>query len=80
MEDDTPETILNNIVAVLEEHNTIFLSHRENFEHLLKEIGHLKKRVEKLETDDSLESTDAKFVADVNSRLKAISDTLQTKP
>jgi hypothetical protein len=76
MENDTPETILNKITAILEEHNTILQSHRENFDHLVKEVGQIRRRVEKLEAADSLSSTDAKFIADTTARLKAISTSL----
>ena len=72
MNDDTPKAILAKIVAVIEEHTTTLLSHRENFEHLLKEVGEIKKRLEKLEKNYALECNDAKFVAEVNDRLKAI--------
>jgi len=79
MNDDTPETILNHIAAILEEHNTILKSHRQNFEHLIKEVGQIKRRLEKLEAGDSLDSDDAKFIADTTKRLKAISATLDAK-
>ena len=79
MDNDTPETILNNITAILEEHTTILQSHRQNFEHLLKEVGHIKRRLEKIEAADSLDSSDAKFIADTTARLKAISATLDAE-
>jgi hypothetical protein len=79
MNDDTAETILNQIAAILEEHTTVLKSHRENFEHLIKEVGQIKRRLEKLEAADSLDSTDVKFIADTTARLKAISATLDAK-
>ena len=79
MDDNTPETLLNTITAILEEHTTILTSHRQNFDHLVKEVGHIKRRLEKIETADSLDSSDAKFVADTTARLKAISATLDAK-
>jgi chemotaxis regulatin CheY-phosphate phosphatase CheZ len=82
MNDDTPEAIWNQITAILEEHNTILKSHRENFEHLIKEVGQIKRRLEKLEAADSIDSNvsnDAKFIADTTARLKAISAALDAK-
>jgi len=122
MNDDTPETILNQIAAILEEHTTVLKSHWENFEHLIKailrtvfeteaetlilplafdltekaetrilplviencpdyckEVAQIKRRLEKLEAADSLDSSNAKFIADTTARLKAISTTLDAK-
>jgi hypothetical protein len=71
--DETVESLLNKIVAVQEEQNTILLSHRQNFEHLHKEAGLIKRRLENLENDNSGQCADANFVAEITARVKAIS-------
>lgn len=86
MSEDTPETILNKIVAVLEEHTmildkhtTILQSHRQNFEHLGREFARVNEEVRKLQAGASPNSNDAKFVAEMNERLKVILNMLQEK-
>jgi len=77
--DDTPETILTNVVAVLEEHTKILQHQRQALEQLLRETAEIKQRLDNLESADSLNSDDTKFIKDVAVRLKAISTTLEEK-
>jgi hypothetical protein len=80
MNDDVaPETILSNVVAVLEEHTKILQDNRQALEQLFKETAAIKQRLDKLESADSLDSNDAKFLKDVAGRLKAISTTIEKK-
>jgi hypothetical protein len=79
MENDAPETILTNVVAVLEEHTKILLYHRHMFEQLFTEIAELNRRLDQSQSADSLDSSDVKFIADMSARLKAISNTLEQK-
>jgi hypothetical protein len=78
MNDDAPETILSNVVAVLEEHAKILQNHRQAFEQLLGEIGEIKQRLDKLESGNSLDSSDTKFLKDVVARLQNISKVVPT--
>ena len=77
---EEPETILTNVVAVLEEHTKVLLYHRQVFEQLFTETAELKRRLDELQSADSLDSSDVNFIADVSARLKAISNTLEQKP
>jgi len=79
MTDDTPETILTNVVAVLEENIKILQHHRSALEQLSRETAEIKQRLDKLESTDSLNSDDAKFLKDITVRLKAISTTINEK-
>jgi hypothetical protein len=79
MDDNTPETIVNNVVAILEEHNKLFQSHRQAFEQIFEDITKIKERLDKLDSSDSLDSSDAKFLTDMTTRLKAILTRLQEK-
>jgi len=79
MNDDTPETILNNMVVVLEEHSKILLNNRQIFEQIFAETAKIKQRLDKLESAGSIGSDDAKFLKDVTERLKAISATLEKR-
>ena len=79
MNDDAPETILSNVVVVLEEHSKILLSNRQALEQLFAETAKIKQRLDKLESADSINSDDAKFLKDMTERLKAISATLEKK-
>jgi hypothetical protein len=78
-ETDTPETILTNVVAVLEEHTRILQQQQQALEQLFGETAEIKQRLDKLESADSLDSDDAKFLKDVTVRLKAISTTIKEK-
>jgi hypothetical protein len=78
-ETHTPETILTNMVAVLEEHTRILQQQQKTLEQLFGETAKIKQRLDKLESADSLDSNDAKFVNDVTARLKAISATIKKK-
>jgi len=77
--DESIEKILDDVAAVLEEHNKILLSHRQMFEQLFKQTAALNQKVDQLKSADSLGSSDVKFVADMIARLKAISDALEQK-
>jgi hypothetical protein len=79
MIDDAPETILTNVVAVLEEHNRIFQQHRQTLEQLVGDTAEIKQRLDKLESSDSLNPNDAKFLKDITGRLKSISATINEK-
>ena len=78
-DDDAPETILSDVVAVLEEHTRIFQLYRQEVEQLFRDTAEIKQRLDKLESADSLDSNDAKFLKDITARLKAISTTLDKK-
>ena len=73
MNNDAPETILSNVVAVLEEHTKILQNHRQTFEQIFGELGQINQRLDKLESADSLDSSDTKFLKHVVARLEAIS-------
>jgi hypothetical protein len=77
--DDMPTTILSQMADALEEHNKILASHKNHLERLSGEVAGLKSKVEDLEAADSLDSSDAKFIASISTRLKAISTTLKNK-
>jgi hypothetical protein len=79
MDDDAPETILNDVVAILEEHSKILQNHRQAFEQLFEDTRKIKERLDKLELTDSLDSSDAEFLMNMTTRLKAISTSLQKK-
>jgi predicted nucleic acid-binding Zn-ribbon protein len=79
VDNETVDSLLNKMAAVLEEHTVIAVNHRQNLEHLSKEVAQLKTRLEKLEARDSDKSDDAKFIAEMTARLKAILDSLRAK-
>ena len=79
MDSETVDNLLNKIAAVLEEHTVILVNHRQNLEHLFKEVAQVKTRLEKLETSDSDKSDDANLIAEMTARLKAILDSLRAK-
>jgi uncharacterized coiled-coil protein SlyX len=79
MDHETVDTLLNKIAAVLEEHTLILVNHRQNIEQIFKEVVLLKERLQKLESSDSDKSVDADFVAGINVRLDAISDSIRAK-
>jgi membrane-associated HD superfamily phosphohydrolase len=76
MNDDAPETVLTNVVDVLEEHTKILQNYRQLFEQLFREIREIKPRLEKLESADSLDSSDTQFLKHVVVRLQAISKSI----
>ncbi len=69
---DKPETILNNIVTVLEGYAKNFLSYRQGLINLQKEVEELKGRIGTLEAETTIDSSDAKLMVDMVARLKAI--------
>lgn len=80
MNQDTPETILLNMVAVLEEHTKILQNYRQYFERLSVEITEVNRKLDELQSaDGSIDSSDAKFIMDVSTRLKAISTSLKER-
>jgi hypothetical protein len=80
MENDAPETMWANVAAVLEEQTKILLYHRQVLEYVLTETAELKRRLDELQSADSLDSSDVNSISDVSARLKAISKTLEQKP
>jgi hypothetical protein len=79
MDDETVDSLLSKVAAILEEHVIILASHRQYIEQLFKEISQIKIRLEKLETSASDKSDDTISVTEMTARLKAISDSLRTK-
>ncbi len=77
--DDTPETILVNLVATLEKHNELFQSHKQALENIHRQVKGLRERVEKLEASNNIDSTDARFIVDINARLKSLQTTIDSK-
>ena len=78
--DDIPVTVLTIAVDILEEHNRIFLEHKQLLEGLSKAVAEIKKRVGKLEeADSSLDSSDAEFLKSVTTRLQKIGATIPEK-
>lgn len=75
-QDDAATTILNQIADALEKHNKILANHQKHLERLSTEVAVISNRVKDLEAAGSLDSNDAKFLAAVSGRLKAISTTL----
>jgi hypothetical protein len=78
-DDDMPVTILNQIADALERHNEILAGHRKCIEQLIQENQELKKRLTSLEAPNPLDSSDGEFLADIATRLKGISKTLDVK-
>jgi DNA repair ATPase RecN len=79
MGDDAPETLLTQVTEILEEHSKILQNYRQAFEQIFEDTKKIKERLDKLESTDSLDSDDAKFLRDMTTRLKAISSRLQEK-
>jgi len=75
-DDYIPVSFLTQIADALELHNKILADHRKFIEQLIQENTELKKRLAKLETADS---SDEKFVADISTRLAAISSAVKAK-
>jgi uncharacterized coiled-coil protein SlyX len=80
MNDDVIPTILTQIADTLEEHNKILADHKKHLERLSEEVAELNNKVKEIEAANSLDSSDAKFVASVSARLKAVLSTLKDKP
>jgi uncharacterized coiled-coil protein SlyX len=85
--EDVATTILSQITDALEEHNKILLAHRtyierhqKHLERLSGEVAEITNKVKDLEAAESLDSSDAKFIAGVSARLKAISNAIDAKP
>jgi len=79
MDEDMPVTFLSQIVEVLEEHTRVLQAYRQAFEDIYRQLAELTKSVEKLKTDDSLNSSDSKFLLDITERMKAIITTFEAK-
>jgi hypothetical protein len=79
MEDDTSVTIINNIVATLEEHNKILVNHRDAFQDVYGQLTNLKEELREIKKLNSLNSSDAQFIADIIARLTAITNTVKQK-
>jgi uncharacterized protein YdcH (DUF465 family) len=79
MTDDTPETTLTKVVAILEENIKILQHHRLEFKQLFKETAEIKQRLDKLESSDSLDSTDTESLKSMTVRLKDISTIIDEK-
>jgi len=78
-DDDVTTTVLTQIADTLEEHNKILAAHQKHLERLSGEVAGLNNKVKEVEAANSLDSSDAKFLASVSARLKAISSTLKDK-
>jgi hypothetical protein len=78
-DDDVTTTVLTQIADTLELHNKILAAHKKHLEQLSGEVAGLNHKVKELEAANSLDSTDAKFLASVSARLKGISSTLPGK-
>jgi len=78
-DEDVTTTVLAQIADALELHNKILADHQKHLQRLSGEVAGIKKKVEDLEVAGSLDSSDAKFIAGVSARLKAISSTLDAK-
>jgi len=76
MNDDVTTTVLTQIADTLEEHNKILAAHQKHLERLSGEVAGLNHKVKEVEAANTLDSSDAKFLASVSARLKAISSTL----
>ena len=76
---DAATTILTEIADALEEHNKILEAHQKHLERLSGEVAGLNNKVKEVEAANSLDSSDAKFLASVSARLKTISSTLKDK-
>ena len=78
-DDDMPVTVLTQITDALELHNKILADHRKYIEQLIQENAEFKERLAKLEAVDSLNSSDAKFLRGIATRLTAISSAIDAK-
>jgi len=75
--DESVDSILNAVVAIMEVQNQLIEQHRHYIERLFAEIAEIKKRIpDQLNPPDALSSTDAEFLAHITARLKAISSTI----
>ena len=79
MNDDVVTTLLTQIADILETYTKILADHKKSFERLFEEVAELNNKVKEIEAVNSLDSSDAEFVASVSARLKAISSTLKDK-
>ena len=78
-DDDMPVTVLTQITDALELHNKALADQRKFIELLIQENAETKRRLSKLEATDSLDSSDEKFLADITTRLAAISSAVDAK-
>jgi hypothetical protein len=78
-DDDMPVTVLTQVTDALELHAKILADHQKSIEQLIQENAELKERLAKLEAVDYLDSSDAKFIAHISTRLAAISSAVKAK-
>ena len=67
------------ITDTLEEHNKILAAHQKHLERLSRDVAILNNKVKEVEVANSLDSSDAKFLASLSARLKTISSTVKDK-
>jgi len=75
-QDNAATTVLSLITNAIEEHNKTLVNHQRHLERLSREVAIISNRLKDFEIAGSSNSNDAKFLADVSERLKAISTTL----
>ena len=75
-QDDAATTVLTQITDALEVHSKSLVNHQRHLERLSREVAIISNRLKDFEIAGSSNSNDAKFLADVSERLKAISTTL----
>jgi uncharacterized coiled-coil protein SlyX len=78
-DDDMPTTCLTQITEVLEKHNEILAEHRKYLERLFEEVTAVKKKIESLEAEKSLDSSDVEFLKTVTTRLQAIATSIEAQ-
>lgn len=66
MDEKTVDSIFHKVAAVLKEHTVVLVNHRHSLEHLNEEVAQINRRLGK--------SVDPNSIAELNARLKAISD------
>ena len=78
-DDDDVTTCLTQAAEALEKHNEILAAHRKYIETLFGEVAAIKKKIETLEAEKSLDSSDAKFLKTVTTRLQAIATSIDAQ-
>jgi uncharacterized coiled-coil protein SlyX len=76
-DDDVTTTVLTQIADTLEEYNKILAAQQKHLERLSEEVAELKNKVKEVETANSLNSSNEKFLASITERLKVISSTVK---
>jgi uncharacterized coiled-coil protein SlyX len=76
-DDDVTTTVLTQITDTLEEYNKILAAQQKHLERLSEEVAELKNKVKEVETANSLNSSNEKFLASITERLKVISSTVK---